>query len=263
MMKYPAVFLAHGGGPMPLLGMQPDIAQHLTAVRQKWLPPDVLPSAIVVVSAHWESDPIRIIASAQPSMIYDYYGFPPKAYELKYPAPGSPILANKIHTLLSNANIPSVLDTQRGYDHGVYVPLMLMYPEAEIPVVEVSLHADLTPQSNLRLGAALRSLRDENVLLVGSGYSFHNMSAFMRPSADASLAARAFNDWLKESMLMGDSRSAKLLAWETAPSARFCHPREEHLAPLFVVAGAVGDDAKAVLIFDAPGDLACSSYLFQ
>jgi 4,5-DOPA dioxygenase extradiol len=261
-MKYPAVFVCHGGGPLPLLGRQPDVAQHLSEVRQKWLALESPPSAIVVFSGHWESDPIRIIASAQPPLLYDYYGFPNEAYDLKYPAPGSPTLANKIHTLLSKANIPSVLDTQRGNDHGVFVPLMLMFPEAEIPVVEVSLHADLTPQSNLRLGEALRSLRDENVLLVGSGYSFHNMGALMRPSTEASLASRAFNDWLKESML-GDARTTKLLGWESAPSARACHPREEHLAPLFCVVGAVGDDAKAELIFDPPGKIAVSSYMFR
>lgn len=260
MVRYPAIFVNHGGGPLPLLGKQPKIASHLTDVRRNWLPKET-PSAIVVFSGHWESSPIKITSSAKPSLYYDYYGFPPEAYDIAYPVRGNPKLANKIHALLKEANIPSELDDKRGLDHGVFVPLLLMYPEAEVPVVQVSLHSDLTAESNLQIGRALQSLRDENVLFVGSGFTFHNMRAFFNPTREAKQASSKFNDWLKETML-GTTRSAQLLRWTHAPHARLCHPREEHLVPLFAIAGVAGDESKGELIFENTEGFAYSSYRF-
>jgi len=212
-------------------------------VRSKWLPPEARnPDAIVVVSAHWESDPIQITASAQPSMLYDYNGFPPETYEYQYPAPGSPALARKIQNLLSDHAMDSQLNKERGFDHGVFVPLMLMFPEADIPVVAVSLHSSLAPETHLALGRALRPLRDENILIVGSGYTFHNMRAFFSAEPKYFTAALEFNAWLQDTLTTTTttkmaSRLERLRNWETlAPSARTVHPREEHLLPLLVVA---------------------------
>lgn len=251
----------HGGGPLPLLGKQPTIATHLRDVRQNWLPKEP-PSAIVVFSAHWETDPIKITSSINPSLYYDYHGFPKEAYDIEYSVPGNPTLANKINELLRDAGIPSEMDDTRGLDHGVFVPLLLMYPEATVPVVQVSMHSDLSPSSNLGIGQALQKLRKDNVLFVGSGFTFHNMQAFFNPTKEAKQASSQFNDWLKQAVL-GESRSETLLDWEKAPYARLCHPREEHLVPLFVLAGLAGDEAKAELMFDDDEIYAVSSYMFS
>jgi 4,5-DOPA dioxygenase extradiol len=159
-MRYPALFVNHGGGPLPLLGQQPKIVQHLQNTVQNHLPKEP-PKAIVVISAHWEANPIRITSSASPSMYYDYSGFPSETYKLQYSAPGSPDLAHKVHDLLTRAGIQCQLDPKRGYDHGVFVPLMIMYPSANIPVVCVSLHPTLNARFHLALGHALAPLRDQ------------------------------------------------------------------------------------------------------
>jgi aromatic ring-opening dioxygenase catalytic subunit (LigB family) len=235
---------------------------------QAWLPQDEPPKAIVVVSAHWEGNPVRITSAAQPPMLYDYDGFPPEAYQYDYPAPGHPALAQTIHDLLRKAGIDSVLDPARGLDHGVFVPLLLMYPAADIPVVAVSLDSSLDATKNMALGAALESLREEGVLLLGSGYTFHNMEAFFHPSHETKRQSGFFNDWLKETLLGSDSPSdalSQLSKWEDAPGARLCHPRAEHLLPLLFIAAAAGPQAKATLIQDVPSspeDHAISAYLF-
>jgi 4,5-DOPA dioxygenase extradiol len=279
-MKFPAIFVNHGGGPMPLLGKQPDIVQHMKDVRSKWLPNDANPSAIVVFSAHWESDPIKITSAPNPPMLYDYYGFPPETYQYQYNAPGSPALAERIHGLLDAADIPNELDPDRGFDHGVFIPLMLMYPEATIPVVAVSLHSSLSAATHIAIGQALAPLRDtDSVLLLGSGYTFHNMQAFFHPSDTTYKASKAFNAWLKETLLSNNNNNntnkettpvmEALAKWESAPGARICHPREEHLLPLLMTAAAgssSGSDAKATLIFETTagnGNHAISSYRFD
>lgn len=262
-MLYPSVFVNHGGGPLPLMGQQPDLVAHMKEVREKWLPKEP-PKAIVMVSAHWESNPVRITGSANPPMLFDYYGFPPETYKYQYPAPGDPQLATKIQNLLSKEGIESDLDKKRGYDHGVFIPLMLMFPEANIPVVCVSLHSSLSMTKNLAIGKALSTLRQEGVLIVGSGYTFHNMQAFLTGHKTGSMYKQSsdFNEWLKETMLGNRDRMAN---WQDAPGARFCHPREEHLLPLFVTAAAAGEDAQTKLIYEeaaGDGQYAVSSYLF-
>ncbi len=159
MMRMPAVFVNHGGGPMPLMGRQPMIAHHLQETVTKFITEK--PRAIVVISAHHEANPIAITSSAKPSMYFDYYGFPPETYEFKYPAPGNPELARKIQNLLSEKGLESQLDAKRGLDHGAFVPLMLMYPDADVPVVCVSLHSSLSPDIHLALGSALAPLQDQ------------------------------------------------------------------------------------------------------
>jgi 4,5-DOPA dioxygenase extradiol len=273
-MKFPTVFVNHGGGPLPLLGRQPALVQNMKDIRQSFLPEED-PKAIVVLSAHWESDPIQITSSHHPKMYYDYHGFPAETYEYDYPAPGSPDLAERIQNLLGGLDLKSELDHSRGFDHGVFIPLMIMYPEATIPVVCVSMHASLDATVNMKIGSALASLRDEGILIMGSGYSFHNMQSFFNPSQKTVQASVDFNQWLKDTILGEDSDYLqKLKTWDTAPGARLCHPREEHLVPLFMVAAAAGDDARPILIYDTTtiegddplkqfSEHAVTGYLFQ
>ena len=239
-----ALYLSHGGGPLPLLG-DPGHAEMLDCLRQITAKIDK-PSAIIVISAHWESDVVAVTAAGAPSLIYDYYGFPPASYEITYPCPGHPTLARKIAVALESAHVAVEVDHERGLDHGVFVPLKIMYPEADIPVVQVSLHASLDPAIHLAVGSALSSAlvhSDEpGLLLVGSGFSFHNMAAFFAAGTAASRADNeAFDTWLTETCgspeLSCDEREARLISWSAAPGARYCHPREEHLLPLHVCAG--------------------------
>lgn len=182
-------------------------------------------------------------------MVYDYGGFPPEAYTVKYPAPGDPALARDIQNNFASVGIPSRLETERGYDHGTFIPLMLMYPAADIPVVAVAQPANLDPAVLLAMGRALRRYRSQGYLILGSGGSFHSFKEWRGPTPDGPARAKRFDTWLQDSVLryVGDVRGAKLSAWEAAPEARFCHPREEHLTPLITVAGAAGDDIAHVL----------------
>jgi 4,5-DOPA dioxygenase extradiol len=243
MQFFPSIFINHGGGPMPLLGQQPEVVSQLKQVTTKWLK-GAKPDAIVVFSAHWESDPIQITSSIKPTMLYDYSGFPPETYKYQYPAPGSPVLAQKIQNLLLANGLKSELNATRGYDHGVFIPLMVMYPNADIPVVAVSLHKSLSAEINIQIGKALAPLRKENILLLGSGYTFHNMQSFFSPSSATYAASSAFNTWLKETIVGNSSvdRLLKLQNWDKAPSARECHPREEHLLPLLIVAATASPE---------------------
>ena len=199
------------------------------------------PDALVVVSAHWETARPTVTVQARPPLLYDYYGFPPETYRLAYPAAGDPELADRIRWLLADAGIDSAADPERGFDHGVFIPLMLAFPEADIPIVQLSLQSGLDPERHLQVGRALSSLRDANMLIVASGMSYHNLGAFSDPAFNA--AASAFDSWLTTTLCedMADIRSAKLIDWVSAPGARECHPRAEHLLPLMVAVGAVGD----------------------
>jgi len=211
------------------------------------------PQALLVVSAHWEAPEVRILAAPNPPLLYDYSGFPPHTYELTWPAPGHPALATKVQSLLAAAGIPCRLERERGFDHGVFVPLKLVYPEADVPTVQVSLRAGLDPAAHLAIGRALAPLRGQGVLILGSGSSYHNMGNFMRPEAAADSAR--FDAWLAETCT-GDParRDERLIRWASAPSARACHPREEHLLPLMVVAGAAeGEPGRQVFRGEALG----------
>jgi aromatic ring-opening dioxygenase catalytic subunit (LigB family) len=263
-MQFPSVFVNHGGGPLPLMGQQPEIVAQFKDVVKKWLP--TKPDAIVVFSAHWESNPIEITSSSNPTMLYDYSGFPAETYKYQYPAPGSPMLAEKIQRLLTNNGIESRLNDKRGYDHGVFIPLMCMYPDAKIPVVAVSLHASLSAKISIEVGKALAPLRNDNILLLGSGYTYHNMHGFFHPSNETYTASSSFNDWLKETITSNDinERVRKLEDWENAPGARESHPREEHLLPLLTIA-ATASTNKPEIVFESKagnGIYAISSYVF-
>ena len=200
------------------------------------------PAAIIVVSAHWEEHFPTITSGATPPLIYDYSGFPQESYEIRYPCPGEPSIAQEIHKILGDSGIQSVLDADRGFDHGLFVPLKIMYPEADIPCVQLSLISTLDPSRHIAIGRALRALRFENVLLIGSGFSFHNMKAFFRPgSPEYSKMNHSFEKWLLTTCGTTDfseeERVQRLVRWVEAPGARFCHPREEHLLPLHVCYG--------------------------
>jgi aromatic ring-opening dioxygenase catalytic subunit (LigB family) len=201
------------------------------------------PRAVLVISGHWESDPVAVNVQPRPPLLFDYYGFPEHTYRLKYPAPGEPQLAADIRTLLAAAGIPSTTEGSRGLDHGVFVPFLLVYPNADMPLVQLSLMQGLDPAAHLRLGAALAPLRDQGVLIVGSGMSFHNLRVRSMEN-ELIPGSQLFDDWLGHAVCQPDikARNAALANWVQAPAARYAHPREEHLMPLLVATGAAGND---------------------
>lgn len=247
------LYIPHGGGPLPLLG-EPGHAA-MSRFLQAWPASIAKPDAIIVISAHWEAPVVSITASAAPELLFDYHGFPPESYQYRYPAPGHPELAQRMHDLLRQADIEARLDRQRGFDHGLFVPLMLMYPAADIPCIQLSLAASLDAAEHVRVGKALVQLRQENLLLLGSGFSFHNMQALMS-KRDDSIEPRnqAFENWLAQTCsdpaIDEAEREQRLIEWQQAPHARYCHPREEHLLPLQVCYG-VGQ-AAAKTVFQEP-----------
>jgi 4,5-DOPA dioxygenase extradiol len=242
------VYLSHGGGPLPILGDEShkamvDFMSHLPSQLRK-------PDSILVISAHWEESAATLLGAQHPPMFYDYYGFPDEAYAINYPAPGNPELANRIVGLLHKNNIASRINSSRGFDHGLFIPLKMMYPLADIPSLQLSLVRGLDPASHIALGKALRELLQENILVVGSGFSFHNMNAFSwQGNGTSDPANDAFQNWLIETCagpLSQSEREQRLLNWQNAPSARYCHPREEHLLPLHVCAGMANKPASSI-----------------
>jgi aromatic ring-opening dioxygenase catalytic subunit (LigB family) len=218
------------------------------------------PSAILVISGHWETSGFCFTGAAEPDLIYDYYGFPPHTYELTYPAPGAPALAARAADLLRAAGLEASVDRDRGFDHGVFIPLKVAFPEANIPIVEMSLDQGLDAAMHAKAGQALMALRDENVLIIGSGMSFHNMRAYGNPAFTA--PSRQFDDWLAEAMaLPSEQRAAQLAQWEHAPAGRISHPREEHLLPAMVVAGA-GDGIGLRVFGELVMETAISGFSF-
>jgi len=246
------IYFSHGGGPLPLLGDQ----GHAAMIKfMKDLPTRFpRPDAIIVVSAHWEQRIATVLAAPNPELYYDYYGFPDAAYDITYPAPGNPELARRLSGILEQDQIVSRLDRERGFDHGLFIPLNLMYPDADIPALQLSLVSGLDPATHINLGNALQDLMEENILVIGSGSSFHNMKAFIWDGTEpVDEANNAFQDWLIETCtgsMSREEREDRLVHWTQAPSARYCHPREEHLLPLHVCAGIAGENGAAVKIFD-------------
>jgi aromatic ring-opening dioxygenase catalytic subunit (LigB family) len=251
--RMPVVFLPHGGGPWPFveLGMFPQREVDALAAYTRSIAnaTPARPRALLVISAHWEAPVATVMSAARPPILYDYYGFPPESYAITWPAPGDPALATRVRALLDAAGLESAEDGARGFDHGTFIPLKLTYPEADIPTVQLSLEGSLDPARHLAIGRALAPLRDEGVLIVGSGMSYHNMRGFGRP--ESLPASRAFDAWLADTVTAPQSeRERRLIAWTDAPEARAVHPREEHLLPLMVAAGAAGPDAGSTIFRD-------------
>lgn len=241
----PVYFIPHGAGPCFFMEWRPKDAWDAMACFlgsiQNQLPEP--PKAILLVSAHWQSETFGVTSGPQPDLIYDYYGFPEHTYQLTYPAPGSPELAASVSQALEQAGLGVGEDPSRGFDHGMFIPLKLMFPNADIPVVQLSLRHDLDPLAHLQAGRALVSLRQQGVLIVGSGMSFHNMRGY--GDQHFTPLSAEFDHWLTRTVEAEPSeRFADLQHWTRAPHARDCHPprAEEHLLPLMVAAGAAGDD---------------------
>jgi aromatic ring-opening dioxygenase catalytic subunit (LigB family) len=250
--RMPVVYLPHGGGPWPFVELgfadrrETDaLASYLRSLASIRTEP---PRALLVISAHWEEEVPTVMTADRPSLFYDYYGFPPESYTITWPAPGSPALAARVLDLLDAAGIRTATSPTRGFDHGTFVPLKVTYPNADVPAIQLSLKRGLDPAEHLAIGRALAPLRDEGVLIVGSGMSYHNMRGF---AGRGRAAAATFDAWLGETARAdAQERDRRLTQWESAPAARESHPREEHLLPLMVIAGAAGSDRGEIAFND-------------
>ena len=267
-------YISHGGGPLPLLEMQSSEAVARPNYHREMI--DVLtalseeipkPNAIVVVSAHWEARKINVTTNANPTLIYDYYGFPEEAYSIRYDARGEPNLATSIVDGLNRKGINASGNGTRGFDHGMFIPLSIMYPDADIPVVQLSLAADLNAAKHVALGEALRDILAayhsmDRILVLGSGSSFHNMKGFFDNSDVALERARNFNAWLQDTLHSSayseSERKDCLIAWFKGSDARYAHPREEHLLPLHVCYGLnnrAADKAISLTLLTKPASM--------
>lgn len=244
----PTLFIPHGGGPCFFMdsppgrpGLWDPMAGYLRGIpgslKQR-------PQALLVISGHWETPQPTVNVAAQPPLLFDYYGFPPHTYQLTWPAPGSPPLAARVRELLASAGIASGEEIRRGLDHGVFIPFKLIYPDADVPVVQLSLQQSLDAAAHMAIGRALAPLRDEGVLIVGSGMSYHNLGEFMSGNPRSNAPAERFDEWLTQAVTDPDpvARERKLADWYQSADARACHPRPEHLIPLMVAAGAANGD---------------------
>ena len=256
----PTIFLPHGGGPwtiadMGMGEMYGPLKRYLAAL------PSMLPTkpkAILCVSAHWEEGVPTVQTAARPPMLYDYYGFPPESYTYQWSAPGAPETAALVREHLGHAGFETAADGSRGFDHGTFVPLMVPFPDADMPTFQVSLLGSLDPKAHVEMGRALAPLRKQGVLIVGSGMSYHNMRGFgsaMRGGrsgpgwAVVENDSSAFDAWMAETVQAPvEERSRRLAEWGRAPAARACHPREEHLLPLMVAAGAAEEDSGSIVL---------------
>ncbi len=263
MTRFPTFFLSHGGGPWPF--MEERREQYAKTAREFSHIPQLLPAkpkAVLVITGHWEADQFTVSTSPHPPMVYDYYGFPEHTYHLKYPAPGLPGLAAEVKERLAQAGIACAEDAKQGFDHGTFVPLGLMYPNADMPIVLLSLKSSYDAAEHIKVGQAIASLRDDGILIVGSGLTYHNMRGFGR--AESKPVSYEFEAYLNDSVSQPDParRNAMLIDWQNAPGARLAHPREDHLLPLMVAAGAADGDAGHRLFVDEVANVAMASYQF-
>src|SRR5262245_22531085 len=266
--RLPTLFIPHGGGPWPFMEVAfgpPDtwdrLAAYLRGLDQSLA---IRPKAVLVISGHWEAERPTVNISRNPPMLFDYYGFPPHTYQLRYPAPGSPQLARPVHGLLASPGIVTCTDSERVYGRGVFIPFMLVYPAAAVPMVQRSLREDLEPAAHLAIGRALAPLRDEGVLIIGSGMSYHNLRELLSGGTRGNTASEQFDAWLTQAIEEPDAaaRDWKLTRWNEAPGALACHPRSEHLLPLMVAAGAAETDRGRRVFNDRIWGKAVSGFQF-
>ena len=259
--RFPVFFVSHGGGPWPWVDGMKEVfaktAREFAALPRR-LP--ARPKAVLVITGHWEAPEFTVSTAQRPPMDYDYYGFPEHTYQLQYPAPGSPALAARVKELVTQAGMPCAEDPERGFDHGTFVPLWLMYPDADVPVVLLSMKSGYDAAEHIRVGEAIAPLRDEGVLIVGSGLTYHNMRGFRQPASMP--VSEAFEAYLHDAIRQRDPavRNKMLVDWQSAPAARLAHPREDHLIPLMVVAGAAGRDPGEQIFVDVAMSVAMASY---
>jgi len=259
MSRQPALYISHGS---PMTALAPGRVGERLAELARHLP---RPRAIVVASAHWLAPRPQVGAAAAPETIHDFGGFPQALFDLRYPAPGDPVLAQRVAGLLGDAGLDVDVDPARGLDHGVWVPLRLLYPDADIPVVPLSIQPTLGPAHQLAVGRALAPLRDDGVLVIGSGSITHNLHDWRGRDAVEAEYVRPFTDWV-ETRMRADDTQALLDYRRQAPFAARAHPTEEHLLPLFVAMGAAGGDRLGAQRIDAGidmGFLAMDIYRFD
>jgi 4,5-DOPA dioxygenase extradiol len=259
MTKLPSVFVSHGAPTLPL---SPSPAREFLAGLGAELG---RPQAILCISAHWETREPVVSTSERPETIHDFYGFPPPLYALRYPAPGAARLAAEAAGRLAQAGFSCAQDPARGLDHGAWVPLLLMYPAADIPATQLSVQLPRGPAHHLALGRALAPLREQGILILGSGGATHNLAEFVRDAPDAPPLPHvaAFDAWLAEAAEKGDA--ASLVDYRhRAPAALRVHPREEHFLPFFVALGAGGAEARGRRLHQSfsHGALAMAAYAF-
>jgi aromatic ring-opening dioxygenase catalytic subunit (LigB family) len=259
----PSLYIPHGGGPCFFMDWERGPADTWDLMAA-WLRTligtlEVRPKAVLVVSGHWEEPAFTVGSTPKPPLIYDYYGFPPHTYQLRFDAPGSPELAARVRALLGEAGIKNAENPQRGLDHGVFVPFLVAMPDADIPVVQLSLKQNLSPEEHLAAGRALKPLRSEGVLIVGSGMSWHNMQGFT-PRHTA--PSEVFDAWLTDAVADPGKRDEALSHWADAPYGRLAHPREEHLAPIFIAAGAAEGEAGRRIFSDHVMNVRVSAFAF-
>jgi aromatic ring-opening dioxygenase catalytic subunit (LigB family) len=248
MERQPTIYIPHGGGPWHVMDDAfgdaegyAKLTAYLKEVGRRYVRQAL---ALLVISAHWEEQVPTVHFGDQPGMLYDYYGFPDFTYTIRWPAPGAPDVAARAEGLLRSGGFSTARENDRGYDHGLFVPLMVACPEADVPVAQVSMVATLDPRTHMAMGEALAPLRDEGVLIVGSGMSYHNLRGLLSGDPRIGPVSQRFDDWLAEAVALPDpeERGRRLAAWRSAPEAAACHPRSDHLVPLFVAAGAAGAD---------------------
>lgn len=261
--RLPTYFISHGGGPWPYMPemrarmqvLEASLADIPRQLQQR-------PRAVLVVSGHWEAPQFRVMANPNPPMVYDYHGFPVHTYSVRYPAPGAPDIARRVQELGQHAGIAIQLDDQQGFDHGTFAPMVAIYPAADVPVLQLSLKTGYNPAQHLAIGRALAPLRDEGVLIIGSGLSYHNLR-LMGPAAQ--LPSAQFDHWLQQTVMASSAqRTTQLLDWQQAPAARISHPSEDHLIPLMVAVGAAEDEAATRVYHEEGffGGVTVSSYRF-
>jgi aromatic ring-opening dioxygenase catalytic subunit (LigB family) len=263
--ELPALFIPHGAGPCFFMAWDPPEAWDRMGAWLRRLVDRVggKPEALLVVSAHWQADVFTVNTRTAHELLFDYHGFPEHTYRITWPARGDAGLAADVVRGLEAAGLDTAEDPHRGLDHGVFIPMKLAFPEADVPVVQLSLKSGLEPGEHVAAGRALQALRRQGVLIVGSGMSYHNMAHFRHGGGETDPDSERFDRWLAETVaLERTQRERRLLDWASAPGGRASHPAEEHLIPLHVVAGAAGADAGRRVFQDTVIGSVQSAFMF-